>query len=486
MLKSGAIYFVGRFGAAVISFVSVAIYTRLMSPDEYGVYALVLSGALLAYASAMQWLALSLGRFLPAYQDHEDVVLSHVAAAYGTIALLFLIGAGILVAWLIPATDTGVVVVLGFGVFLATAPAEFTLINFQMRGKPYRYIQFALLRVTTAAAIGVALAYLGWGSVGLLFGVVAGHLCIILPNLAGTWGGVRRILLRRQMFRELAAYGVPYAITGALAAIIHASDRYIIGLLIGTEAAGLYAAPYDLAMRSLQVLMLVVAMAGTPIILRAYEEAGEAAARPLIRRQAELLLGLALPAAMAYVMLSPAIAKVLLGAAFQATARELMPWIAAATLLDGFQAFYLALAFSLPKRPTPQIYIFAFGAVVNVVLNFLLIPRMGLIGAAQATVLAYVLIVISSFLIGRKLLPLPWPRAAFVKTAAACAVWALILWPVRNTTAVMPVALHFLIGAAVYLTILCALDVADTRHLLVRTARLAFGMMRPGRFGLKR
>ena len=486
MLKSGAIYFLGRFGAAVITFVSVAIYTRLMSPGEYGAYALVMSGALLAYASAMQWLTLSLSRFLPAYQDREEVLLSHVAAAYGASGLLVLAGAGILVPWLIPATDLRVVLVLGIGVFLATAPAEFTLVNFQMRGKPYRYIQFGLLRVTAAAGIGVSLAYLGWGSVGLLLGVIAGHLCIVLPNLAGTWGGVRRNLLRRQLFRELVAYGFPYAITGALAALIHASDRYIIGLLIGTDAAGLYAAPYDLAMRSLQVLMLVVAMAGTPIILQAYEQDGEAAARPLIRRQAELLLGLTLPVAMAYVMLSSAIAKVLLGAAFQATARELMPWIAAATVLSGFQTFYLALAFFLPKRPILQIYIFALGAVVNAMLNFLLIPRMGLIGAAQATVLAYVLIVIGSFLIGRKLLRLPWPQAAFVKTVAACAVWALILWPVRNTTAILPVALHFLIGAVAYLTILCALDVAGTRPLLVRAARLAFGMMRPGWFGLKR
>lgn len=485
MLKSGAIYFVGRFGAALVTLLSVAIYTRLMSPSEYGVYALVLSGALLAYASMMQWLTLALIRFLPAHQGQEEIVLSHVATAYGATALLVVVGAGIALPWLLPATDTPTVLVLGVGIFLATAPAELTLVTFQMRGKPYRYIQFALLRVSVAAVIGVTLAYLGWGSVGLLSGVIAGHLCIVLPNLAGTWGSVRSALLRKQLFRELAAYGFPYAITGALAAIINASDRYIIAILIGTDAAGLYAAPYDFAMRSLHVLMMVVAMAGNPIILKTYEADGEAAARPLIRRQAELLLGLALPATIAFVLLSPAIAKVFFGEAFQASARELMPWIAAATVLRGFQAFYLALAFSLPKQPALQTYIFVFGAVANAVLNFLLIPRMGLIGAALATVLAYVLILIGSFLTGRKLFPLPLPKAGLAKILAACAVWALILWPVSDDTALGPVLLHCLAGAVAYLAVFCGLDVGDTRHLFARAAQLAFGIMRPGRLGPK-
>jgi O-antigen/teichoic acid export membrane protein len=486
MLKSGAIYFVGRFGAAVITMLSVAIYTRLLSPGEYGVYTLVSTGALVAYAVMTQWLTIALARFLPAYHGEEEIVLSHVAMAYGATTLLVFAGVCILVPWLAQPGETRTVYLLGVGIFLATTPAELTLVTFQMRGQAYRYILFALLRVTAAAAIGVTLAYLGSGSVGVLSSVIAGHLCIVLPNLAGTWASVRRTLLRKQLFRELAAYGLPFAAIGALAAVVHASDRYIIGILIGADAAGLYAAPYDLTMRSLHVLMMVVAMAGNPIILRVYEADGEAAALPLIRRQAELLLGLALPATIAFVLLSPAIVEVFLGEAFQATGRELMPWIAVGTVLKGVHTFYLSLAFSLPKRPALQTYVFLFGAVVNMVLNFVLIPGMGLMGAALATVLAYVLILIGSFLAGRKLFSLPLPVMGLVKILASCAVWALILWPVRDNTALTPVLLHCLVGAVAYLVVFCGLDVGNTRHLLARVVQVAFGIIRPSRLGLKR
>jgi O-antigen/teichoic acid export membrane protein len=43
----------------------------------------------------------------------------------------------------------------------------------------------------------------------------------------------------------------------------------------------------------------------------------------------------------------------------------------------------------LPKRPLNQTYVFVAGALVKVILNFLLIPRFGLIGAALAMVAAY-------------------------------------------------------------------------------------------------
>ena len=92
MLKSAIIYFAGRVGAALIVLLSISIYTRLLSPAEYGVYALIVSGVTMAYAATMQWLTFSLGRFLPAYPEREEIVLSHVAASYLVVALIVVLG----------------------------------------------------------------------------------------------------------------------------------------------------------------------------------------------------------------------------------------------------------------------------------------------------------------------------------------------------------------------------------------------------------
>jgi O-antigen/teichoic acid export membrane protein len=255
---------------------------------------------------------------------------------------------------------------------------------------------------------------------------------------------------------------------------------------MGTDATGLYAAPYDLVMRSLHVLMMAVAMACFPVIFQVYEAKGRAGVEPLIRRQAELLLGVALPAAIAFIMLGPAITFIFLGREFQQTARELIPWIAAATVLSGFQAFYLSLAFSLPKQPLRQTYVFVAGAVVNAVLNFLLIPRFGLIGAALATVAAYALVMAGSYLVGRRLYPLPFSITGLAKVLTACATLVLILWPVSDTTAVPQVILHGLAGATVYAIIVCSLDVAQTRRPFSRALQLGYAYVRTQPAGLER
>jgi O-antigen/teichoic acid export membrane protein len=368
--------------------------------------------------------------------------------------------------------------VLGVIFFLAVSFSELTLVVFQMQRQPLLYVGFAVLRVGVAGAIGIVLAYLGWGSAGLLVGLVVGNLCISLPNALSVWRVVRIKLLERPLLAELAAYGLPFAMTGALAAFISLSDRYIIEVLIGTEATGLYAASYDLVMRTLHVLMMVVAMACNPIVLRVYEAEGREAAAPFIRRQGELLLGLALPTAIFFIMLAPAITFALLGKQFQQAARELIPWIAAATVLSGFQAFYLSLAFSLPKRPLSQTSVLFAGALVNVGLNFLLIPRFGLIGAALATAAAYALITAGSLLVGRRLYALPFAMSAFCKILIACSALVLILWPVRDSTDQPLVILHGLVGAIAYAMIVCGFDVAQSRRPCGRVLQRGFAYMR--------
>ena len=187
MLTSAIVYFAGRVGAALVVLLAISIYTRLLSPAEYGIYALVVSGVTMTYAATMQWLAFSLGRFLPAYPEREDIVLSHVAASYLVVALIVVLG--VLLATPFLELDANRFELLGLGVifFLAVSFSELSLAVFQARRQPLFYIGFALLRVAFAGAIGIALAYFGWGSVGLLVGLVVGNLCISLPNALLNW-----------------------------------------------------------------------------------------------------------------------------------------------------------------------------------------------------------------------------------------------------------------------------------------------------------
>lgn len=470
MLRSGIVYLMGRFSVALITFAAIAVYTRLMSPQNYGVYALVQAGVAMAYAGLMQWLITAFARFMPRHQGREAIIRMHAGSAYLAVAAVVLLASPLVVFALSSDEVPRAAVATGVLLLLAMAFAELTLVQFNMLVQPARYTMFVLLRVLLATSIGVTLVYAGWGALGALTGLLLGHLAVIVPNLGRNWAPIRLGELDRQLLRNLATYGVPFAVTGVFAAVINFSDRYIIQILLSTDEAGLYAAPYDLAMRSLHVLMMIVAMAGSPLIFRTFESDGASAAAPLIRRQFELLLAATLPVALVFAMLAPAVV-IVLGGDFRAEGARLLPWVAFATALHGFQSAYLSLAFALPQKPTRQAGIVALGALLNVGLNFYLIPRYGLVGAALATVAAYLLIVVLSFLTGRRLYPLPLPLAEGGRVLLALAIFGLVLYPVLNAPFSLAVVLHLLAAGVAYVCVLLALNVAGAREGIRRLVR---------------
>jgi len=120
-----------------------------------------------------------------------------------------------------------------------------------------------------------------------------------------------------------------------------------------------------------------------------------------------------------------------------------------------FEVYYLfSFGFDLTRKTGYAPFIIGTGALVNLILNLILIPRFGMWGAAVATVVSYMLLPIIEYPIVRRLYPVPydWWRLAklfiitisiylaalFLKTgklwldlgvgAALIVVWALMLF----------------------------------------------------------
>ena len=128
-------------------------------------------------------------------------------------------------------------------------------------------------------------------------------------------------------------------------------------------------------------------------------------------------MGLALVAApLAQLMVGPELAE---GAA------HVTPWIALSGLLAGLTTYYFHQAFTLGQRTQLLLGAMAIPAIVNLVLNLILIPRFGLDGALWATLASYALGLAASMALGARSLVLPIPWLALVQTLGATAVMAL-------------------------------------------------------------
>jgi O-antigen/teichoic acid export membrane protein len=467
LLRHSLLYLLGRGLPGVIGFLTLAVYTRLLPPELYGRYALVLAGVSLANAVLFHWLRLGLLRFLPADRDRAGPLLATLATGYLAMAGLALLLAA-LALLLAPDAAWHALILIAVPLLWANAWHDIDLSLLRARLAPTRYGLLALAKAVLALLGGTTLILLGLGAAGPL---IALTLALIVPSLLltrGEWRGVGRPRPAPGLTRELLVYGLPLTVTFACNFVIGSSDRFLLAWFLGTDAAGTYAAGYDLGWVTVASPMLVVNLAGYSLVIRAMESGGVAAARAQLQQSGLLLLAVALPAVVGVVILAPNLARVVLGEPFRDDGARLLPWIAPAALLAGAMLYYTNLAFQLGRRTLGQLWVTGAAAVLNLALNVVWIPRFGLLGAAWATLLAYGLGLALGTILGRRAFPLPPPPADALKPLVAALAMSLALWPCRSWLGPVALAAQIGIGVGVYALALALLDLTFARGRLRR------------------
>lgn len=426
MVRMSLIYLVGRYGASAITLLALSLYTRLATPGEYGFFALVMALSSALYACFGQWLRQILLRFATD-TPHGPAPLPS-AILQGFLLSAAVISACLVLLALIFGGDLQRAIGAALPLFAAMGLFELGLGWLQLHLRSGYYVGLSLLRTCTAALLGLTFLHLGFGGHGLIIATFVAYLIAAIPVYWTTRFGMGRAYVTPAAFRSMLRYGLPIAVSATMGAALALADRAIIAALISTEAAGLYSAPYDLAMRTLQVLMLAINLAGTPLIIRAFESHDLARTHFFLARQWALLWATALPMTAIMVLMPHGIAALLLGPAFREAGGQLMPIVAAATFLQGLESFYLSLSFALAKRPMRQMLVLLAASVVNIGLTYILVPRYGIMGAGWATLISILLAFGGSLWAGASLWPLPFSPVALARIAAAATPMMLFLW----------------------------------------------------------
>ncbi len=469
MLRHGLAYLAARGLPALLNFAALAIYTRLLAPEQFGVYAMVIAALGIAHTAFLSWLDLGLLRFLSAYESRRGTFLGTILT--GFVAMLTLAGLALLpVLWLNDDPLLGRLLPLGFLLFCAEGFAELHLRLANAQLTPAVYGRMALTRALVALAVGSILVLAGAGAEGILLGLAAGAVAAsIAPSrreLGPLWSAWRQgasPFFDPAVLRHLFLYGAPLVLTLGLDVVLAGADRFLLARAIGADAAGVYAVGYQLTAYTLGTLLVIVNLAGYPLAVKAYETGGLAAAEPHLRENALLLWGLGLPAAAGMALLAPNITAVVAGGAFAPDAALIMPVLVLAVLLQRSRTYYFDLAFQLRAKVGWQALISALTVVLNIGLNLLLIPRFGILGAAWATVAACALGLGLSIALGRRLLALPLIWGEALKVCLATGMMLAALWPLRELAGILELVLQICLGGLAYAAALWLLDVGGLR-----------------------
>jgi O-antigen/teichoic acid export membrane protein len=254
--------------------------------------------------------------------------------------------------------------------------------------------------------------------------------------------------------RQYLNYGLPLVPGSISSWIVNSSDRYLIAFFLGTAAVGYYSPGYTAG----TTIAMVAAPLGTllPAILsKHYDENEIADVRTIMAYSLKYYIGIALPCVFALSVLSKPILLVLTTQQIATNGYLVTPFVAAGTALIGACSVTITVL-ALKKKTAIIGTIWMLSAALNFGLNVVLIPYLGVVGAALTTflafLLAFVLITIYSF----RYFTFDVNGGFIVKSACGSSVIALFLL-VWNPSGFFSIVLSIALAAAIYLTILLAL-----------------------------
>tara|TARA_R110002072_G_scaffold156768_10_gene307339 strand:- start:775 stop:2232 length:1458 start_codon:yes stop_codon:yes gene_type:complete len=455
---------------AIVGFGGVAIFTRLLSADDYGQYALALAALSLFHMASFTWLEAAIARF-HARAETRRRLGDHLATAYGLFLLLALAGAALMViALLVLPFDARLKTALAFAAIslLLRALLQIGLVTHRAAGEITRYSALEAGSLMLGFIVGVGIIFTtDLGAAGIFMGLAIGSavaLFVDLPVMLRRAAKGRRQIVRAQVY---AKFGAPVSASLVFEQLLSVGDRFLIAAFLGQGAVGMYAAGYGLADRLLDIIFIWFGAAVWPLTIKALESKGPEAARDVAGRAAGLMALVAFPAAAGLALVAGPLTTIIIGENLREQAAIILPWIALSGLMKGMMTYYFHEAFTLKRRTASMAAIMAGAAVLNLGLNLVFIPIFGIAGAATATVIAYFIALLVCAWLGRKYFPLPLPWNDWVRAAAATGVMAAAVYalPAINSAWLMLVA-QAMTGGIVYVASALALNIADCRSWL--------------------
>ncbi|MFL6020291.1 MAG: lipopolysaccharide biosynthesis protein [Gaiellaceae bacterium] len=392
LFRHSAIYGLGSIVARVLAVLLLPLYTRYLSPSDYGLIETLVALSAVLTALVAQAMKSAFFRF---YFDSEELerrlLVVRTAFWYVFAASTLVLASGVAAAqpisWLLfHTTDHADLVVATFiGLWAAMNYEQLTsLFRVEQRSTAYVSATLANVAITIGATILLVVVF-DKGPLGVLVGNFTGTLAVYVALLLHS----RRALglqFDRTLYRAMNRFGLPLVPSALALWLTNFSDRFFLVKLTDAHEVGLYSIGVRVA--SAIVLLLTAFRMAWPAFAYSIDDDREA------RRTYSFVLTYVVFVccwlALGLGLLAPWIVKLITTEPFYPAENVVAP------LAFGVAAFgayvVVQIGTGRARQTRTNWLVTGAAAVLNVVLNLALIPPYGRMGAAIATVAAYTLL----------------------------------------------------------------------------------------------
>lgn len=391
-VKASVAYTVCSILQKCLSFITLPLFTRLLTQEQYGIHNVYSSWY--GIFSIFITLNLAYGSFATAMVRFEHERAKYIASIQNVCLVL----CGIFLMLYLPFADfwntflklpTGLVCIM-----VADILTNFSLLCWY-GVKRFEFKYKSVVLVTMAIAIATpTLAYIlvmnsaekgyartiGYAAVGIAVGAF-----LFVSNAIKGKGG-----FNKKYWKYALSFNIPLIPYYLSQVIFNQSDQIMINNISGTDKAAMYGVAYSLA-TLLNFILNAINNSYVPWFYGKIKE-GKPEENKSVATGISLLMAFML---MGVIALAPEIILIMAGKEY-APAAWVVPPVAMSILLLFYSQLFINVEFYYEEK-NMLVWSSIGAAVLNVVLNALLIPKFGFVAAGYTTLLSYIAFAVTNY-----------------------------------------------------------------------------------------
>jgi O-antigen/teichoic acid export membrane protein len=389
-------FFIGNISTLILGFITFPILTRMLNESQYGILGLVTNTASLAVAFAKAGLSEGIIRIYNEYRgtiEQRNIFSSTVVIRGIIFSSIAVVAYILLVPFLMPSLKIQSKYLSCFmimSVYLFIRPLN--LIGFSLMRANEETLIFNIAtfigKVTSVGLSLLLLIYIIKGLYGFFVGTVLSELLLALILAAWFFSKFKVNITKvsKKLTNKLIIFGIPLLLIETLYLILSYFDRYMILYYCGEQSLGIYTVGYNLAMYIGNIMGVSIGYAVVPIYVRIFEEEGRIETEKFLSKSLDYLMIAIIPICIGYY----AISKELI--VFLASEKYALSADVSVIILIG--TINLALiniinaGLYLKKKTMIILLIMMIAVFINIILNYIFLPMLGIKGSAFAFLLS--------------------------------------------------------------------------------------------------
>lgn len=424
------------------SIILLPILVKHISIEDYGIYVQILVMTNLIPTFATLGLSYAMIRYLSVTKDKNEIQ----EGFYSIIILTILVSLIISIIFFIFSNQISIIfngnvyITNIVSIIIFVSCLNYLLISFFRAIQKIKNYSLFLLASTYIKLVIIAyFALFNYGILGITFGYFIGEIILFFLMYAFIFMYIGFKIPKFKYIKTYLFLSFP-TIPGNLSGwVMNSSDRFIIGIFLGSAAVGYYSPSYTLG----NIIFMITAPFSTILLSELpqhFDTNRMDTVKVYLNNSIKYFLLIAIPSFFGLSLLSLPILLILTTKEIALNGYFITPFIALSFLVFGFYGIIFNI-FLLEKQTKIPSYLWLISAPINVILNVIMVPILGIIGAAITTLIGYTLLAILAVYYSQKFLKYDFNFKFIFKSIISSLIMSLVIinFPVNGIFSLLEV-----------------------------------------------